>query len=269
METMKRSSVVALALAAALGWTLPATAADAIIYNGIDAWKTPANGSTFYDFTANPLPAGFFCQRSAPFTGRVAFRGTPLVTGKAGELGGSDTIIHRLDDVRFDARGKADGRLQVRALQLESLAPVETACGRYDVRVRLAGHQPITRMELTRDNAEGGRFLAPLSLNVKVSFVPVGGRGRTLEVLRQIRFPASADLRWTSDLVGKDQHVGAIRVDTDGDLQVDTYLPGTSNFHVRRAADKGIISLCGDISAPTLDEPCHCTGSEQHCTEPY
>jgi hypothetical protein len=267
---MRRTLFIALALAAALGGLAGPAAADTVIYGGIDAWRTPGNGSTFYDFAANPLPAGFFCQRSASFTGRVVFRGTPIVTGKAGELGGSDTIIHRLDDVRLGAKGKAAGRLQVRVLNLESVAPVETACGRYDVRVRLAGTQPVTRMELTREGAEGGRFLAPLAMNVRVSFVPVAGRGgKTLEVGREIRFPASADLRWTSDLVGRGQHVGSIKVDTDGDLKADTFLPGTSNFHVQRVADKGGFDLCQYDTMITADEPCHCANGEQHCTAPY
>jgi hypothetical protein len=240
---------------------------------GIDVWKTPADGSSFYDFSAEPLPAGFFCQGSKPFTGRLVLRGAPLAIAKAGALQAADTIIHRLDDARFDAEGRASARIQVRALSLESTAPVRTACGSYQVKVSLMGNQPVTRMDLKREGAAGGSFLAPLAMNVKLSFVPVSGRGRSLEVVRAIRFPANPLLRWSSDLVGRVQHPGAVKVDTDGDRVADTYLPGTSNFFVRSAPaselpDKAI-HLCRDsIYLDSQGRTCHCDVTKDHCTEP-
>lgn len=246
--------------------------ADDTIYAGIDVWRTPDNGTSFYDFSADPLPAGFFCQRSEPFAGKIVLRGVPLVTAKAGQLPGADTIIHRLDDARFNTRGLASSRMQVRALSLEGTAPVHTACGSYQVKVSLTGDQPVTRMNLVRESAEGGRFLAPLAMNVKLTFLPLSARGRTVEAVRLVRFPANPLLRWSSDLVGRAQHVNAVKVDTDGDRVADTYLPGTSNFAVKSApaseADKAIY-LCRDAVYINPDgSTCHCDVNKEHCTEP-
>src|SRR5215210_15053 len=102
----------------------PVFAADRVIQNGIDVWMTPADGSTFVDFAKTPIPAGFFCSGSAPFTGRVAFQGEPVVTGTPGALGATDTIVQRLDDAVFNKRGVAVTRTQVRALSLRSVAPL-------------------------------------------------------------------------------------------------------------------------------------------------
>ena len=54
-----------------------AFAADRVIQNGIDAWRTTDDGSTFVDFAKNPIPAGFFCPGSAPFKGRLTSRESP------------------------------------------------------------------------------------------------------------------------------------------------------------------------------------------------
>jgi hypothetical protein len=275
---MRRNLVLPLSLGLMLSaLAVSAARADDVVYGGIDVWRTPGNGGTFYDFSADPLPAGFFCQRSQPFSERVVLQGTPLTTGKAGELRTADTVIQRLDDARFDARGLAASRVQVRALSLESVAPIRTACGSYQVQVSLAGDQPLTRMNLVRETAAGGRFLAPLSMNVKISFVPVSSRGgATREVARLIRFPANPLLRWSSDLLGRGQHVSPVKVDTDGDRVPDTILPGTSNFAVRAvrgeaSGNKGVASLCQDATVYNLDgSVCHCyNGVEEHCTEPF
>lgn len=61
-----------------------AFAGDRVIQNGIDTWRTTEDGSTFIDFAKTPIPAGFFCASSAPFTGRVALMGEPIVTGTPG-----------------------------------------------------------------------------------------------------------------------------------------------------------------------------------------
>src|SRR4029077_4858333 len=98
-----------------------AFAADRAIQNGIDAWATKGDGSTFYDFSQHPIPAGFFCPGSAPFAARVAFQGGPVVTGTPKALGNTDTIVQRLDDAVFDKHGVAVTRTQVRALSFKSV----------------------------------------------------------------------------------------------------------------------------------------------------
>ena len=208
-----------------------AFAADRVIQNGIDVWATSDDGSTFVNFAKTPIPAGFFCPGSAPFTGKVAFKGEPLVTGTPGALGATDTIVQRLDDAAFNKKGVAVTRIQARALSLKSLAPIETECGQFNVTASLdSGVQPITRMVITRENEKGGRFSAPLSLNVKVRFEPVGRvGGESLEIPVEVRFAASRNVPWQTKTAAP-VPAGFVLVDTDGDRVADTYLPGTSNF---------------------------------------
>jgi len=144
--------------------------ADDIILRGIDLWTTTNDGSTFVEFAHQPIPAGFFCSQSQPFTGRIALRGVSVATARSGELGSTDTIVERLDDAAFNKKGVASTRIQVRALQLESITPFKTACGSFNIRVRLDGGQPITRMQIVRENKRGGHMQAALGIRSKLSF---------------------------------------------------------------------------------------------------
>ena len=231
-------------------FTASASAADRVIQNGIDGWATTEDGSTFIDFAKHPLPAGFFCPSSAPFTGRVALRGEPIVTGTPGALGAADTIVQRLDDAAFNRRGVAVTRIQFRALSLKSIEPIETGCGQFTAFASLDGVQPVTRMVITRENEKGGRFSAPLSLNVKMSFQPVGKVvGEALEFPVAVRFPGTVSVPWRTKAVAPEP-AGFVLVDTDGDRVADTYLPGTSNFlaghssRPRAAAEKAGRNIC-------------------------
>ena len=246
------------------GFATSAFAADRVIQNGIDTFATTADGSTYVDFAKTPIPAGFFCPASEPFTGRVALRGEPVVTGTPGALGATDTIIQRLDDAAFNKRGVAVTRIQFRALSLKSIAPIETACGQFTATASLDGVQPVTRMVITRENEKGGRFSAPLSLNVKMSFQPVGRvSGEALEIPVAVRFPGSLRVPWRSKTVAP-KPAGFVLVDTDGDRVADTYLPGTSNFiagHSSRLASRGAIEKA---------YTCHLDSetNKQHCYDP-
>jgi hypothetical protein len=247
------------------GIATSAFAADRAIQNGIDVWSTKGDGSTFYDFSQHPIPAGFFCPGSAPFTAKVAFQGVPVVTGTPKALGNTDTIVQRLDDAVFDKRGTAVTRTQVRALSLRSVTPLQTSCGLFDATVRLDGVQPVTQMVIRRDNDNGGTFSGPLWLNVKVSFTPVGRASReALEVPLEIRFPAKSLYPWRSKTVAPIP-AGFVRVDTDGDGDADTYLPGTSNFFAGQSSRQGKPGTLGGIEKN--QQVCHDTSStEMHCT---
>jgi hypothetical protein len=262
---MKRISGFAI-IAFAMLLTAPVFAADRVIYNGIDLWRTAGNGSTFADFAKNPIPAGFFCFKSEPFTGRINFKGVPVATNVPGALGKTDTIVQRLDDAVFNKKGVAQTRLQVRSLNFESIAPVMTACGEFVARVSLEGEQPITRMRIIRESPAGGRFLAPISVNVKISFAPVGRPAtEPLEIRKSIRFPPLPNQRWRS-LPAEDgvKAPGFVLVDTDGDRIPDTYLPGTSNFGVgEKRQSKNAVCPNG------LPADCHFEGDCSHCICPY
>lgn len=240
--------------------TTAAQAADRVIVNGIDPWNTAGDGTTFADFSKNPIPAGFFCANSAPFAEKVVFRGVPLATGVPGALDRTDTIIQRLDDAVFNKRGVAVTRLQVRALQFEATAPIKTACGPFKVGVVLEGEQPITTMKIVRQNEQGGVYIAPISVNIKIFFTPVTKAStEALELHRQFRFPAAKNARWTFEAgPGGARHAGMLRVDTDADRSPDTYVPGTSNFAAGFASDHLQNKLRPVVTCHQYEDGQHC-----------
>jgi hypothetical protein len=266
--------------AALLLIALPTFAADRVVQSGIDPWYTPGNGRTFIDFATIPLPAGFFCFKSEPFVGRVIFRGVPVATGEAKVLGNTDTIVQRLDEAVFDKNGVASTRIQVRVLHFESVQPIKTACGDYNVEVRLNGEQPITQMRIVRENDHGGRFYAPIAVNGKLVFTPVqGGSSEILELTRNVRFPANQGISWADHLAPSQgvHPAGFIQVDTDNDRVPDTFLPGTSsNF---AAGASGRVGRGGRgpeskiVQSPYIvdENGCHIQPpTEGHCPEvPY
>jgi hypothetical protein len=256
MTLRRSSSHVAILAVLTLLVAVPALARDAVITNGIDLWKTPAAGGTYADFSKEPLPAGFFCATSAPFTGKIVFKGVPIKTNPANVLREADTIIQRLDDAVFtknlvtinpfpmrgvdgkvsqvgasffQGREVATTRVQVKAISFVSVRPVETACGSYQVRASLSGDQPITEMVIVREHANGGSFYAPLSLNIKLTFTPTSG-GAPLEAMKTIRFPAKAFSAWTETSGKRFAYNGFVSVDSNSTGVMDLMLPGTSNF---------------------------------------
>lgn len=247
------------ALALLLLIALPVSAADRVVQSGIDLWYTPGDGTTYIDFSQRPIPAGFFCFNSTPFAGRIIFRGIPVATGQKGVLGKTDTIVHRLDDTTFNKRGVAVTRIQVRALHFQSVKPIRTSCGAFNVEVRLNGEQPVTRMRIVRENEKGGRFFAPIAVNGKLVFTPAGrASSEILEINRNVRFPANQGIAWADDF-GKNglQRSGFVLVDTDNDRVPDTYLPGTS---------RGFAA--GQPAEPQTKAPipyCHMADDESHC----
>lgn len=200
------------------------------IRQGVDLWTTIGDGLTFASFEEDPIPAGFFCDQSKAFTGRIAFRGAPIPSEPAEALGGPiDTIVRRLDDAEFDAQGRAKTRIQLLALHLESIEPIETECGRYDVAVALEGQQPTTEMEIRRDSALGGTYSAPLSLRTKILFTQVADRGNVRHISWPVKLDAAPNSVWSYDR--NRRYTGAVWVDTDGDRQPDNLLPPASNFN--------------------------------------
>ncbi|HSS48246.1 MAG TPA: hypothetical protein VLX28_04810 [Thermoanaerobaculia bacterium] len=239
--------------------SLPALALDRTIYNGSDLWKTPGDGTTFADFSKQPLPAGFFCSKSEAFTGRIILQGVPLATGQPGVLGNTDTIVQRLDNAVFNKHGVAATRIQIRAMQFQSVAPVQTACGQYNAYVRLDGEQPITTMRILRDNEKGGRFFAPIYVNVKISFQPVGRTStEVLELRKELRFPPAKNAQWSAARYSGAPREGFVKVDTDSDGVPDTFLPGVSNFAAGRAFQK-YIAYTDPVTG------CHVEDEGQHC----
>jgi len=250
-------------------------AADSTIQRGVDLFSTRGDGKTFYDFAQNPIPAGFFCKGSKPFTGRVAFKGLPLTTGTPGQLSDTDTVIERLDDAVFDANGIATTRIQFRALSLVSLAPLKTGCGAFHVYVSLRGKQRVTTMKIYRTQDAGGNFAAPLAVNTRVTFIPVkparNKTARKLELAADFTFP-DTPLPWRFSAGARAKGLNPVIIDTNGDLTPDTLLPSTSNFLAGSSPDRfttkedSYYATCD----PCASVSCHTDPStgKQHCSYP-
>ncbi|HSS51490.1 MAG TPA: hypothetical protein VLX28_21310 [Thermoanaerobaculia bacterium] len=274
-----RSAVGAVLIFAVLGGSplLAAEAANDVVHQGVDLWMTVA-GFAKTSFAQEPIPAGFFCENSKPFTGTIVFKGSPLAMTPARSLGSIDTVVRRLDDAVFNEKGEATTRIKLVALSLLSTQPIETSCGKYDVSVNLAGPQPTTTMKILRTEALGGTYSAPLALNVKAVFLPVNGdkNGRR-EVTRRIELGPGSKSVWT--YVNKPQYPSGVMVDTDGDGKPDVVLPGSSNFlaGVEPSVLKGQASRPVLADMPTGDPPCCpsplCPYPTCHCdpdsTDPY
>jgi hypothetical protein len=260
----QRRVLAALVLSSLFG--LSPLAADPVIQRGIDAFITQADGKTYYDFAQNPIPAGFFCNSSKAFTGRVALKGLPLTTKTPGQLRNADTVIERLDDAAFNAKGTAVTRIQFRALSLASISPIKTSCGAFHVYVSLGGTQRVTTMSIHRTEVGGGSFVAPLAVNARLTFVPVKsvktGSARKLELTGNFSFPAHP-LPWSFKNTARMKSISSVTVDTNGDLIPDAQLPGTSNFSPGLSPNR--ITAQSDIGACPCEPTCHWTNNEQHC----
>src|SRR6202521_1566576 len=240
--------ILAMTMAAAAGGAAPEP-----IRKGVDVWMTVA-GRTHTSFADNPIPAGFFCAGSRPFTGTITFKGVPLAVTPGKGLRGIDTAVRRLDDAVFDERGEATTRIQLMALSLASTEPVETTCGKYDVAVSLApGEQPVTTMRIFRSEVLGGTYSAPLALNVKVTFIPVSGHDQSAQsvgarrvLTRRIDLGPADRSVWA--YVSTPRYANGAMIDTDGDGRPDTALPRASTF---QAGVQPAI-LKGDPAKPRL-----------------
>ncbi len=197
---MKSRGIVVCALL--LLAAIPALAVRPIEYvpAGVDYWQTLSGGATAYNFANNPIPAGFFCGKSAPFRGVVYFEGVPLHSQPEGILGTTDTIIERLDDATFDGNGFAHTRLRGRALNLQGTAPIKNVCGTFKVTSNLTADQPESTMTFHRENAMGGTFKAQLRLRVSINFTNVA-TGKTFSVARTVDLPTVNDVPYALEKV--------------------------------------------------------------------
>jgi hypothetical protein len=105
-------------------------------------------------------------------------------------------------------------------------------------------------MRIVQENAFGGTYHAPLTVNVTLSFTPVADpSAKPLVLGRAIDFMASPTSTWA--WTGGADSAGVVEVDVDGDSVVDTLLPGTSNFSA------GFLAI-DDAQPSDCDPICHC-----------
>ena len=244
---------------------------------GDDLWTTSTKAFTYTSFTDDPVPADFFCMGSKPFTGRLNLRGERLAAEPAANLGNVDTIVRRLDEARFNEEGKAKTRIQLLALNLVSAEPVETSCGRYDVAVSLDGAQPTTEMTIVRTTDDGGYYVAPLALNIKIAFTPVAGNKHPRrELARQIKLGSENIAVWSASAPAF--HKGAVRVDTNGDGKPDTLVPAAAKGFVAGVAPMAASASLGTGATVGVEpvspirlcpyETCHCAEFSTNPFEP-
>src|SRR6185436_18908485 len=125
----------------------------------------------------------------------------------------------------------------VRALHLVGTVPVKTTCGSFSAKLLLDGDQPVTKMRIVRETPSSGFFVAPLALNAKLVFTPIGRGQRTpLELKQQVRFNHNPPEPWTFENPAgiEAPEKWAMTVDTNADGRADTTLSGTSNFSAGR-----------------------------------
>lgn len=273
--TLSKSCTCFLAGIAMLAAVALPVAAKDVVQSGTDFWLTAGDGLTFTSFDKDPVPAGFFCPGSQPFTEKIKLQGGRLVTEPADSLGRVDTVVHRLQDIVLDENGVGLTPIKLLALALETAEPIATACGNYDVKVALAGEQPTTWMKIVKTSEFGGTYAAPLALNVRVAFEPaIGNPNPRVELYRKVRLGPDNHAVWAWQDPGEHE---AVKVDTDGDGTANALLPQPSNFLAgvapvalrggsrgsnswTLAAGAGTVPSCPPGLCPY--ESCHCNPSE-------
>jgi len=210
-------------------------AAQPTITRGIDAFQTSTNPSapTRADFSVVPLPAGFFCMGSAPFTGQIQLQGVPLTTLPPGVTANGDTIVERLSDGVFSG-GSATFPVQIRAVQLASASLLTIPCpgqpdSHWRVSACLCGNQPVTQVRAQVDQACGcGHFDGQLNLNVCLTFTEASS-GAVLGPVQQAIGLTIAQMPWCPT-PGRGEPVvnGSFLVQGCDGKQLS--LPGTTNF---------------------------------------
>lgn len=171
-----RSSLLLFA-AIALVSAVPALAQD-VIPAGTDSWRTPPDGSSYTDLN---LPAGFLDKDCPAFQGRVILGGVPIEAQPQDAYSYGDTLVERLQDAAFDEKGVAQVKIIVRGLHFQGANTLKTGCGDWSADVGLAKQQSTTVMTIVREDANGGYFQAPISVDTIWTFTRASdGAVRTL-----------------------------------------------------------------------------------------
>lgn len=213
-----------------------AAVAQPTIAPGVDVFQTSTGGATAVDFGPNPIPAGFFCPGSAPFTGTIQLQGAPLSTVPAGATANGDIVVERTAAGVF-AGGVATIPVVVRAIRLTSVGTFTVACGdgtttEWKVDTCLCpGNQPITNITVKVDQACGcGHFSGKLQFRICLTFTNVR-TGATAGPISQVVTMNIVNMPWCPNPGAGEPVVPPFTVDTNCDGQPDRQLRGSSNFH--------------------------------------
>lgn len=119
-----------------------------------------------------------------------------------------------------------------------------------------------TGMAILKETKSGGHFLAPVRMNIKLTFTPVADKGERRLALTRNNFVLSSDpdATWTSERQKQAfARTSPVSVDTDGDSIPDTALPGTSH-RFTAGLEPGLNKVC------CPEEVCHEGTDGIHCT---
>jgi hypothetical protein len=254
---------------------LPALAQPPTIRRGVDLFTTPAGSGTVVDFASNPVPAGFFCSGSAPFTGVVPLQGVPLPTSPAGIAGTTDTIVERLTDAVFSTTGTATFSVVLRAMRLTGSNTITVDCPEgpttWRVDVCACRLQPTNTITVTIDPACGtcGKATGQLRIQACITFTRTD-TGQVAGPLQQNIVLDFNKMDWCYKAGAREQIVSQpFGVDSNCDGQPDLTLPATSNFHPGwKCANQGL-DCWTQFAALTHCHPNFTNpGAHDHCINP-
>lgn len=235
-------------------------AAPVDILAGDDGWATTLDNQTFLDYSANPLPAGFFGPGSLAFSQKVSLSGRPIANS-AGLAWHTDTIVRRLNPTGLLAVGNcADISIEFVSLHVESPAFTVNFSDGHTEQWKIVGGlstaaaQPIGTMTICRTCNDGGTFDASLpALFVlyyqRVSPLPTVQRITDcgLSQCPQALFQsvgedwtlAGGPFGWDPVAFGVDPLPANVQLDVDANGSLDNaFTIGRSNF-------QGGVKLCG------------------------
>lgn len=250
-----------------------AAVAQPTIVHGVDVFQTSTSNPTIADFSTNPIPAGFFCPGSAPFTGQIQLKGVPLTTSPAGAAANGDTIVERLADGVFSG-GSASIPVVVRALRLTGVNTLVVTCGdgttsTWRVDTCLCGLQPTTKITVTVDQSCGcGHFSGTLQLKICLTFTNVA-TGAVAGPISQAVLLNINNMPWCPKPgLGEPTIASFFGVDTNCDGQPDLRLPGTTNFYPGWDCSNQGVDCWTQYASLTHCHPADPGTDHLHCVNP-
>lgn len=227
------------------------------VKKGHELWRTGAEPISSHDFSVTPIPAGFFCPGSNPFTGIVYLKGAPLGMCDGQNVGLTDTVIERMQDTAVVVPpGTAPPiNVEMRCLNLESRLPIAVtggACaGNWDVRVTLDPSPASTgTMSIGFDTDTRGTYSTTLNVFPNFTFTKVGGGGGPLLLDPNVSVAVSATgQRWRSGALVDDQIIGGYTGDSSNPMGT-----GANGFYPTITQHSGPHPNVAGTGIPTVSE---------------
>lgn len=136
---------------------------------GLDAWNTPAGGSTYLTLTSADWQA--LCGVSGA-SQQITLQGSDIQG-----YGDADTLVRRLDDAEFAGGDTATVDIVVEAISFVSESAQSTPCGTLSFSLALDGsvEQRTSQMTIERESSAGGTFHADILVDAVITATGGGG----------------------------------------------------------------------------------------------